>query len=387
MELQKVNAEDYGLEEHKAAEISAMFKPMLDKMVELETEYNKIINLEKTPENCSLAKELRLKYVKIRTETAAKHKQLKAFYLQGGRFVDGLKNAQLMASEGIEDSLKQFENHFEIIEAERIKALQEERKQELTKYLDDQSNIPDNLGFMTDELWSNFLLGAKTNYENRLKAAEEVEKERLKQIELDEIERNRTLEIAEYKSLITEYPGNLRFMKNDEYILLLTDLKEKKRVKEEETAKITAENEALRLKQEADKKLFEERSQILKPLWNCMPKKYNQVNFVELSKEEFDKMVSEAKIALTENEARLEKERKENERIAAELLAKQTKEKEEAEKQELEASKGDAEKIEDLIKSFEVIKTKYSFKSKKNQLLYANVGGLIDKTIAYIKEK
>ena len=109
MELVKINPSDYGLEEQKAKEISDMFKPMLDKMVDLEKRYNEVISLEIQPETCKKAKELRLEYVKVRTGTATIHKELKAFYLQGGRFVDGWKNAQLMASQGIEEKLINIE--------------------------------------------------------------------------------------------------------------------------------------------------------------------------------------------------------------------------------------------------------------------------------------
>ena len=95
----KINPADYGLTETKAKEIEAMFKPMLQKMVELEEEYNEVVKLEINKDTCTKAKELRLKYVKVRTGTASIHKELKAFYLNGGRFVDGWKNAQLFASQ------------------------------------------------------------------------------------------------------------------------------------------------------------------------------------------------------------------------------------------------------------------------------------------------
>jgi len=64
----KINPADYGLEESKARLIEQAFKPMIDKMVELEKEYNQIIKLPLTPETCSQAHELRLKYVKVRPE-------------------------------------------------------------------------------------------------------------------------------------------------------------------------------------------------------------------------------------------------------------------------------------------------------------------------------
>lgn len=78
-ELVKINAADYGLEESKAAQIAAQFKPMLDKMVELEQEYNQIISQPISKEVCAQAKELRMKYVKVRTGTEKIHKEQKSF--------------------------------------------------------------------------------------------------------------------------------------------------------------------------------------------------------------------------------------------------------------------------------------------------------------------
>ena len=57
----KINASEYGLTETKAKEIEAMFKPMLDKMVELEEEFNQIAGLEINEGTCYKARELRLK--------------------------------------------------------------------------------------------------------------------------------------------------------------------------------------------------------------------------------------------------------------------------------------------------------------------------------------
>ena len=124
-ELVVLKAADYGLEETKAQEIQATFMPMLEKMTELEKEYNLIIQKDINEELCTEAKTLRLKYVKVRTGTADIHRKLKDFYLKGGRFVDGWKNAQIMASEGMESRLKEIENHYENIEKERITKLQD----------------------------------------------------------------------------------------------------------------------------------------------------------------------------------------------------------------------------------------------------------------------
>ena len=93
-----------------------------------------------------------------------------------------------------------------------------------------------------------------------------------------------------------------------------------------------------------------------------------------------------------ERKAKEEAERIENERIRkenAELKAKQDAiEKEAAEREakiQANLSKGDAAKVEDLIKDLEALKTKYTFKSAKNQKKYADTGLLIDKVIGHIK--
>ena len=77
----KINAQDYGTQEIKAKEIASQFKPMLDKMEALEDEFNEVVSLPiDEPTTTEKAKELRLKYVKVRTGTAKIHSEQK--YLQ-----------------------------------------------------------------------------------------------------------------------------------------------------------------------------------------------------------------------------------------------------------------------------------------------------------------
>ena len=81
--LVKINPEEFGLDKNEAEQVKNVFVPMLDKMEAMEEEYNRIIKLDITDENCKLAKELRLKFVKIRTGTADIHKKAKEYYLNG----------------------------------------------------------------------------------------------------------------------------------------------------------------------------------------------------------------------------------------------------------------------------------------------------------------
>ena len=197
LQLIKIDAKEFGIEESKAKQISEQFKPMLDKMVELEKEANNIFNLDiENIETSKLAKEVRLKYVKVRTGTSEIHKQQKAFYLSAGRFVDGWKNAQIFASQGIEEKLETIENYFKNKEIERLKELQNNRLELITPFLENTIGL--DLSSMTEETFNNFLLGSKTNFELKIEN-ERLEVERLENERLAEIERHRLEKIENEK--------------------------------------------------------------------------------------------------------------------------------------------------------------------------------------------
>lgn len=184
-EIIKLDPKQFGLEETKAADIAAQFQPMLDKMVELEKEYNEIITLPiEDAQTSSKAKVLRLKYVKVRTGTDKIHKDQKAFYLSAGRFVDGWKNAQLFAANGIEKKLEEIENYAANKEKERIAALQLERELLLNPYEVENANQI-SLGNMGEQFWENFLSGTKLNYETKKEAERKAEEDRLAAIEAE----------------------------------------------------------------------------------------------------------------------------------------------------------------------------------------------------------
>jgi hypothetical protein len=331
-----IDPKQFGLEESKAANIAAQFQPMLDKMVELEKEYNEVINLPiEATETAKKAKELRLKYVKVRTGTAAIHKEQKEFYLAGGRFVDGWKNAQLFASQGIESKLEEIEKYAENLEKKRIADLQAARELELLPY--NVENISQlNLGIMSEAVWNNFLTGTIANYNAKIEAEKKAEEERIEtaRLEAERLEQQR-LENERLKKEAAEREAAI--------------LEERKRIE--------AERQAERIAQE--KVLAEQRAK------------------------------ADAKRKVIEEQAR--KEAAERAKIQAELEAKKAAElKAEQEKQaaiEAELSKGDAEKMQSLFVDLNALKNKYQFKSKKHQTLYLSINELIDKTVTYGKSK
>tara|TARA_R110000823_G_scaffold154077_8_gene284944 strand:- start:833 stop:1306 length:474 start_codon:yes stop_codon:yes gene_type:complete len=92
-----------------------------------------------------------------------------------------------------------------------------------------------------------------------------------------------------------------------------------------------------------------------------------------------------------ENEKLVAENRKKDELIESERLKIQDIQRKEAEEKanaeakiQLELTKGDSLKIKDLINDLQNLKSKYSFKSKKNKLIYQSVSVLIDKVITFI---
>lgn len=241
----KIDPAEYGLNETKAKEVEAMFQPMLDRMVELESEYNEISSLKVSNETCILARDLRLKYVKVRRGTSDIHKELKAFYLNGGRFVDGWKNAQIFACQGIEESLLSIENHYQILEKKRIAKLQEKRAAEMGKY--DISYIPENLGEMSDDVWQNLITGTRVNYEARIEAEQKAETEKIEAKQKEEAEKIKR-EKAEFKEREKIRIENERLKKEAE------QREKQDKIDEEKRAKIEAKRKE---KEQADRKIYE----------------------------------------------------------------------------------------------------------------------------------
>lgn len=278
----KINPAEYGLTETKAQEIEQMFRPMLEKMSELEKEYNDIIQLPINQTSCAMAKELRLKYVKVRTGTAAIHKDLKAFYLNGGRFVDGWKNAQLFASQGIEEKLESIENFYINQERERIAALETERRTLLLPY---SEVMPQGLGQMDEQVFQNYLTGAKVAHDARIAAEQKAEADRLAAIEADRIERERIM------------------IENER---LKAEAIEREKAAEAERKKQAAILEAQRKEAEAKQKAIEEAARIER----------------EKAEAEQRKLLAELEAkAEAERKAKAELERIELERKAAEAKA------------------------------------------------------------------
>lgn len=225
MKIVEVKASDFGLEAEKAREIELGFSPSVEKLNELKPAYDLVIVKEISPEVCKEAKELRLKFVKVRTETAKIHKSFKAFYLAGGRFVDAWKNKQTEISEQVENRLKDIEEHYERIE---LAKKQEEQKHRLLK-LSEIGHTGEGIDTlnMPSELWETVFAGLKSQYEEKIEAEKAIKEAEEKRIEEEKLEQERIK--AENEKL-----------------------KAKQLAKEKELAEERAKAEAERKKQEAE---------------------------------------------------------------------------------------------------------------------------------------
>lgn len=335
-ELVKVDPKEYGLEETQATEITKGLQTILEERAVLIDNYKETIALEITEESLPIFKALRLQIVKNRTQgLKVWHKANKAYFLAGGNFVQEIYNKEVIENERMESQLMDAEKHFENLENERIEKLSAERSELCMPYVDDISLILPDLGTMQTALWDNYIVGLKASFEARKKEEKKIEDERIA-AEKAEIERQKAIEV-ENARLKDEAEANEK-------------KQEAERLEREILAKIEAEQLA---KVEARRKAQEEKER-------------------------------------AEYEVKLKAEREEKERIENELKAKKEAEQKAIEQAEAlkqsELSKGDSDKVKDLINDLTALKTKYSFKSAKNAKMYVQVNELLDKVINHIEK-
>tara|TARA_R110000737_G_scaffold330221_1_gene345749 strand:+ start:197 stop:1234 length:1038 start_codon:yes stop_codon:yes gene_type:complete len=345
MKTEIIKAEDYGLETKKGDELTVGLSVVKTEREVLIQEFTEVSKLELTKENLSIFKGLRLRISKNRTQGINKwHKTNKEFFLTGGRFVDAIKNKEVLINEQMEEKLFAAENHFIEIENKRVKELQENRALELSEFVSDAYER--DLSGMESDVWAAYLNTKKAEYEALVAKEKKEEDERIEKEKAEEAKR------AEF---------------------------EKARVLEEE--RIRKENEKLRKEAEEKAKIEaiekEKRDEI---------EKERQIEAEKKQKEYHDKV-----LAMEQEKAKIEADAEnERKRIQEKLEAKESEEKikikEAEEKAQNELKKGDSEKFKDLLNDLETLKTKYEFKSKVNIKNYQDVTLLIDKIINHINQ-
>jgi predicted GTPase len=180
--------------------IDSAFKPSLEKMKELVPEIKEALNLDETnKENTEKFKQVRLKLVKVRTATDKIHKNEKAQYIDIPKYIDGTRKTIKDGLLNAEAQLKEKEEYFERLEAERKAKLRQERIDQLMPLMSSADAVPDGLDTMDANLWDVVLQGFKSAYEKR-KDDEARKEEELRKIReenakrQEELQRQRELE-------------------------------------------------------------------------------------------------------------------------------------------------------------------------------------------------
>lgn len=334
------------IEESKASQIRATFEPMAEMLTEFEESFNSIISdaqKEITHEITLKAKRLRIDIGRVRIETEKLRKIQKEEYLRAGKAIDGVSNILKWAVSDKENRLKEIENHFEIQEQKRLEKLQSDRAEKLSLYIEDAHER--DLAKFADDEFDALLAMKKKEHEDRIAAEKKAEEERIAKEKAEAEERKRIA--AENEKLKKEAAERERLAK--------IEAEKRERAEQERKAKEDAERKIREEKERKERAKYEAR--------------------LKAEREAKEKIERE--------------ERAKREKLQAELKAKEDAERrvkeEEYARLQYELNKGDADKVKDLVRELELIKTKYIFKSVKNKKMYSDVGVLVDKIINHIK--
>jgi len=315
---EEVKPQEYGLSEEKALELKSNLPQILSERSVFVPQYDEIIKSDiDSPETAKKARSLRLLIKDNRTKGIMSwHKLSKEFFLRGGQFIDAIKNKEIAVNERMEEALEKIEKHAEIAEANKKKELSNSRFEQLKVYLlDPQEKILDLAG-MDEEMFSEYLAIKKNQYDKHQANLLEKQEEEARQQIIRDLEIDRKDTLLNVWSFMSNEQKEVKLgeMSQDNFDALYAEVLGKKESHDAEQTRIKEENEKLaKEKEEEDrkrqleienrKKVHAERSQKLTGLWGNMPEKWVDVIYVDLSDDDFELMLSDAKKA--NNEAAL----------------------------------------------------------------------------------
>ncbi len=336
-----VKASEFGLKPKQVGNVDIAFTEKTKERELLSEIYGQIIKKDITKEVALEAREVRLRAVKIKSGIATIHKTQKEFALAFGKYCDAWKRKETEPVQQMIDGLMEVEKHEERMEQKRLDNLQKERANLLSEFVEDA--FERNLSGMEQDVWDVYLATKKKAHLDKLQAEKDAEEKRLAKIEEDKKEQER----------IRKENEKLR--------------------KEAEKAK---EKEAQRLKDEAIRKAKEvaEKQRI-----------EDEAKKERLAYEANIKAERDAKERIEKEERA--KRKKVEDQLKAKVEDERKKAEDEKKKVQAELNKGDKAKVSDMVSELKTLKSKYSFKSEKNQAMYSDVGDLFDKIILFINKK
>ena len=251
----------FGIEESKAQGMVSGLSVTFAEREVLKNAYVDVIELELNSENLPTFKELRLKLVKNRTSIEKWHKENKAFYLAGGRFVDAIKNKEILVGQEMELKLMDAEKFFERQEAEKAKELNELRISKISPYVENAQQM--DFKEFSDEDFEYFVYGKKAKHEQRIEAelfaenqkildakaeADRLEAQRLENVKL-KAEADATAKKIESERLERE---KLAKFESDKIEAERAEKAKAQVIKDDETTRLLKESSDARAKVEAE---------------------------------------------------------------------------------------------------------------------------------------
>lgn len=350
-----------GLAIQEGEEIKKSYLPFVVQLAETQAQADKINFKNPTELDENIARELRLKTVKIRTGAEKLKEERKRMYLLRGNLEQASYNVIAASCKITEEVFINVEKAREIAEKKRQETLRIEREEKLRFYTEDAAMYP--LGLMKDDAFEALYNSLKTAYDNRIAAEKKAEADRLAAIE-EERKKQEKIRLE-----------NIKLKKAAE---------EREKQFEAERQKVETEKRALEVKA---KKEAEERERL-----------------AEIERKKNAKILADQQAKAERERAdlvfKVEKEKKEKERLEAEIERKRladekTKfdadQKLQAEKKAKLAEEKVAKLAPDKVKLLNLALyieeiARPEIKSIEAAPLMANINGLIIKLVNYIRE-
>jgi hypothetical protein len=180
-QLEKVLTES-GLAIQEGEEIKKSYLPFLNQLAEIQSQATKINFDSPAVIDETIARELRLKTVKIRTGSKDLKDERKKGYLLRGNLEQAAYNLIEASCKLTEDVFVNVEKAREIAEKKRLEQLRIDRLEMLKPYTEIE---PLALGHMEQTVFDNYLSGLKVAHEAKIEADKKAETERLAAIEAE----------------------------------------------------------------------------------------------------------------------------------------------------------------------------------------------------------
>lgn len=239
------------VEKSKAEQIRQTFQPMAEMLDTFEQQYSEITAEQQiTSEVTAKAKRLRLDIAKVRIAAEKARKAQKEEYLRAGKAIDGVANILKWAVSEKEEKLKEIELHFERLEEQRLAALQAERVEQLSPYVEDAEER--DLSSMEQDVWEAYLAAKKAAHKERIEAERKAEEERQRQELTAKIRSERQEFVAPVYDFF-EHGEDLGEMRSAEFTKRLEAARKAKAEHQAEQERIKKERQELEAKLEAER--------------------------------------------------------------------------------------------------------------------------------------